>query len=93
MIGRALKVRAQAGPWLDPFTKSQARAFEGPSNVLIKMLKFSGPSPKVKLGPTLGLGPSKKQGPQAGPKPGPITSTCHLKCITLSISSICLAER
>ena len=62
MIGRALKVRAQAGPWHDPFTKSQARAFEGPSNVLIKMLRFLSPSPKVKLGPTLGLGPSSDVG-------------------------------
>ena len=55
-MGWVLKVRAHAGPWLDPFPKSQAWAFEGTSNVLIKMLRFLGPSPKVKLGPTLDVG-------------------------------------
>ena len=51
----ALKIRAWAG--LELFHEFWALAFDWPSNLLNKMVRFSGPFPKAGLWPTPGLGP------------------------------------
>ena len=85
VMGRALKVRARAGPGLEPFHKFWARELTGLQILLNKKLRFSGPFTKVGLEPSQALGPSSKVGlrafqktwasgrARAGLRPGPIT--------------------
>ena len=62
VMDQAIKIRARSGSGLEPFIKLRAWAFNGPSNLLNKTLRFSGLFPKVGIGRLLGLGLPSRAG-------------------------------